>query len=163
MPRRNPPWMIRGAEIGPVYHGGKSKITLLDESRLQARDYGFYGEGFYVTTSKSYAKTYGPRVTEFEVWPDAKILVSALKPQDAPRGLAEEVLNYIYKEGIEKARARGKEKAFVEHVRSIPENILEWKNAVDRFAVGQDFDAVIHSLGEIVVKHPDILAVVTRR
>lgn len=148
------PWMVTGAEFGPVYHGGKKKLTEVQLDKLQQRDSGFYGRGFYVTSSPGYAKTYGPRISTFTFVPEARILLSSLKAEDAPPGLVVAVLAHLHSRDIAKAEARGKADQYEDWLRTVPFSPLEWKNAVDRFGSDLAFDAIVHSKGEIVVKNP---------
>ena len=160
MPQDYVPWIRTGKEMPPVFHGGKAKIREIILDKVQGRDYGFYGRGFYVTTSPSYAKTYGPKITEFRFVPSAVILVSRLKPQDVPPEFVNEVVEHLYRRDIEKAIARGKEAQFVEGLEAIRTEPLEWKNAVDSVGLDLKVDAVMHSPGEIVVKNPAALQAV---
>lgn len=150
-------WVASGEQLGLVYHGGRRKVTSIDPGELQQRDPGFYGRGFYVTTTPHYAKTYGPKVSVFRFVPGSRILLSSLKSEEAPEGLVQEVLAHLYNRDIEKARARGKEAAFQEWLETIPANPLDWKNAVDAYGEDKGFDAIAHSKGEIVVKNPKSL------
>lgn len=148
------PFWRTGKDIGPVYHGGKTKVRVVDPARLQGRDYGFYGEGFYVTRAEKHARSYGKVVTKYEFSPDAKVLVSDLKPEKAHPDLVRRVVAHRRQKGLEKARARGKEAAFLEELRGITTSPLDWKQAVDEYASDMGADAVVHNDGEIVVKAP---------
>jgi hypothetical protein len=148
---------VSGASFGDLYHGGKAKIESVDPAKLQSRDSGFYGKGFYLSETKSGTKGYGGRVSTFRFKPDARILVSSLRPQDAPPGLLRAVKSRLTREGLEKARARGKEKAFLDEMEMIESNHLEWKGAVDRYAELEGFDAVRYTAGEVVVKNTKAL------
>lgn len=143
-----------GAQVGSVYHGSKQRVDAIDPAKLQSRDSGFYGGGFYTTTNKEFAKTYGPRVSEFKFSPNATVLNASLEAKNAPAGLVEQVQGYEHLRGFAAASARGKADAFREYVKSIPENNMEWKNAVNRFAEAHGFDAVNYGAGEVVIKNP---------
>lgn len=145
------PWEMTGQELGFVYHGGKTKISEVDLSKIGQRDYGFYGEGFYVTTDKKYAKAYGGRVSEIGIADNATVLRASLKPEDAPNGLVEEVTNDYYNRTISKARERGKEDLLNDEIARIKTGPLAWIHAVDGYARSKDYDIVKYSEGEIVI------------
>lgn len=70
--------------LGPLYHGTKDPEGLLeaqtfDWSRLQSRDSGFFGNGFYLADSPQHARSYGGTVLEVALKPSAKILC-AMEP-----------------------------------------------------------------------------------
>ncbi|HET6886601.1 MAG TPA: hypothetical protein VFH87_01635, partial [Candidatus Udaeobacter sp.] len=153
------PYEKTGAEVGELYHGGKQKIKEISPEKFQARDYGFYGKGFYVTEAPHYAKTYGGQVTRLALKPEARVLESTLTPEQASPELIRDVKQALYDAGIAKARERGKEDAFKAEIESITDSPINWKNAVDRFAELQGYDVVKHGAGEIVVKTPSVLQV----
>lgn len=53
-----------------LFHGSSDVIDKVDPDKLQSRDAGFLGEGFYLTESDAMAKNYGSNVQEF--YPTAK-------------------------------------------------------------------------------------------
>jgi len=53
-----------------LYHGSSDVIDQVDPSKLQSRDAGFLGKGFYLTESDAMARSYGDNVQEF--YPTAK-------------------------------------------------------------------------------------------
>jgi hypothetical protein len=146
-----------GSELGTLYHGGKSKISSVDQSKLQSRDYGFYGKGFYTTTNPTYAKAYGGRVSKFSLGDESRVLEASLKASDAPHGLVDAVKKDIFESGSEAAKSRGKIAAFREEIRLIDRDHLAWKDAVGRFAEKYGYDAVRYGPGEVVVKNPAAL------
>lgn len=157
------PWIKGGSDVGEIYHGGAEKIRKVDPEKLQRRDYGYYGSGFYVTSSKKGAKAYGRVVTKGRISPDAKVLDvtagtkrgSGLIPKEVHPKLLDEVYNHLHDKGIERARARGKEDDFLKDLDLMKTSPIEWKNAVDRYAVDHGFDVVRYG-GEIVVKNPNV-------
>lgn len=146
-------WVSTGAELGTVYHGGKTKITAVDPGRLQSRDYGFYGEGFYVTSAEHYARAYGNKVSKFDLDPDATVLMASLKPEDAPAGLVDEVVADYRARAWDRAVARGKVEALEAELSDVRTDPLAWKSAVSAYAKRKDFAVVHFSPGEIVVRH----------
>ncbi len=74
---KNParPFEATGSDMPPVFHGSKTKVREIDPSKVQRRDYGYYGEGFYVTSNPNTARTYGSKLSEYEIDPKAKVLI----------------------------------------------------------------------------------------
>jgi hypothetical protein len=143
-----------GKETGPLYHGGKQKITQIDPARLQARDYGFYGSGFYATASRDLAKAYGRSITEVRLKPGAQVLVSALRPENAPPALLRDVQAHVWRTSLDKAKARGREVELQAEVDALATDHLEWVRAVHRFGRDAGYDVIRHSDGEIVIINP---------
>lgn len=144
------------ADLTEVFHGGRERITEIDSERLQERDAGFYGEGFYVSDSAEYAKKwYGPVVTSFSVDPGARILLASVDMSAAREDLVGAVLSLL------EARLgeRGVEGDFEEQRALLEENQIEWVHLVDEFAEQEGYDIVIYNSNEIVVKNPDVLTV----
>lgn len=146
-------WVSTGAQLGPLYHGGKRKIAEVDPSKLQSRDHGFYGEGFYVTSVRDYAKAYGNKISEFKLDPNATVLMASLRPEDAPAGLVDEVFEDTKTQAWDRAVARGKTQALLDELELIRTDPLSWKQAVSAYAKRKDFAVVHFSAGEIVVRH----------
>jgi len=144
---------ICGHDIGIVYHGGKKKIDKIDTTKLQMRDTGFYGDGFYVTTNKEHSKTYGRSVTTLKFNDNANILLASLKPEDAPP----ELVNDVKKDYID----RFGEKAKIE-AKMFDDNPINWNQAVDDFAKRNNYDAIKYCEGEIVVKNLSIINVLKK-
>ncbi len=153
------PGVSRADESGltQVHHGGTQTISEIDQGRLQRRDTGFYGTGFYTAKTPQVAKMYGPKVTTFDVQPWAKVLNSALDPVKADPALVRAVQQDYYDSAYAAAKSRGKLPALTAEVDAIGENPLDWKNAVDRYAQKHGVDIIRHSDGEIVVKNPNAL------
>lgn len=151
---RRPSYEVSGESLGTVFHGGKEKIRRINPDRLQYRDPGFYGRGFYVTQEPSYAKSYGSKMTRMTVDSTARVLKAELTPEKSDPGLVSAVKEHILQTGLPKAEARGKADAFRAEVEAITENPLNWKNAVDRYAEDNGFHVVSFGRGEIVVKDP---------
>lgn len=145
------PWEMTGKDVGSIYHGGDKKISEVDFSKTQERDYGFYGKGFYGATKPEFTKGYGKSVSEVKLNPDAKILQASLKPEEAPTGLVDEIIKWEYNSKIEKVKQRGKEEAFRGELSDIKTDPLAWKSAVDEYARANNYNAVKYSDGEIVL------------
>jgi hypothetical protein len=160
-------WDRTGKEIGAVYHGGKTTVGEVDPSKLQQRDAGFYGPGFYVTKNEQYAKTYGSKVSQKTFNPDAKILdVGTIHP-----GYEQKVNPELQKEieATQRAYLAGLPKAqknpnlvndYLELIdpKSKSFDLHSWVEAVNRHAEQKGYDAIRFSDGEIVVKNPKALA-----
>lgn len=140
-----------GSDLGTLYHAGKSKVVQVDPAKLQSRDSGFYGKGFYTATDPKFTKGYGSKVSKFELPKDSYVLDASLKASEAAPELVAAVKQDYLKSGLEAARARGKEAAFMDEVNAIGSDHLAWKNAVSRFAERNGYDAVRYSPGEVVV------------
>lgn len=156
-PASKPKYEQSGKDMGELYHGSKERITSINPDRLQYRDAGFYGKGFYITKARHYAKTYGPVMNRLTLTDDARVLRSDLTPEKADPDLVRNVKQTLYDEGIAKARERGKESAFLDEINGITDSPINWKNAVDRFADIKGYDVVAHGDGEIVVKNPSVV------
>ena len=151
------PYERSGKELGNVFSGGKTYIKEIDPSKLQSRDSGFYGTGFYVTSSPTHAKTYGSKITEFEIDPGAKVLYSEINPRDASPALIKAVTSDYYNRSIDRAKEKGKEDSLLAEIEHIKTSPTGWHNAVDAYAELHGYDIVRHSDGEIVVKNPNVL------
>lgn len=152
-------WLILGSDFPDVHHGGRRKVREIDINKLQHRDHGFYGKGFYVTTAPHYAKTYGPVISRYRFNPKAVILRAGMLPSQAPPGLQDVVVVHIDQKYREAARVRGKEAAFDRELAMITEPLsLEWRKAVTDYAVDLGVDAIAFSDGEIVVSNPTALS-----
>lgn len=154
---KDPPWLVSGEEFLPVFHGGRRKVRKVDPEELQRRDPGFYGRGFYVTTSPDYARWYGNIISEYRFRPGTIILEATLRPQEAPPGMVETVLGHIDRKWREAVRARGKEAQFDETMSRARELPLDWRDVVEEYGVDLEVDAIAFSRGEIVVHNPDVL------
>ncbi len=139
-----------------VYHGGKKKVKEIDHSKLQSRDSGYFGEGFYVATHPTTARTYGSKLSEYKVAPDAKVLISSLKPEDSPK-LVSEVKRDYYDRFIERAKARGKEDALLGEIEHITDSPISWAKEVYAYGKRNGYDVIHHSGGEVVVVNPKVL------
>lgn len=151
-------WDMRGADLGNVFHGGKTIVGEIDPSKLNKRDPGFYGKGFYTTKNSRFAGSYGPKISEFSVDPDARVLMASTMPADAPAGLVDAVKAWTFEAGREAAEKRGKLEGLRQEVdlidRSAP---AAWSRAVDKYAEAHGYDIVIHNDGEVVIKNPKVL------
>jgi hypothetical protein len=143
-------------KTGMVFHGGPKRILKIDPGKLQSRDAGFYGKGFYVTDEAHMARNYGGKVTEFLVDPQAKIVNASLKPEESPE-LLQDVISWLKETFMPKVIERGKESQFLDELDGIKSDPLAWKNAVDRYAEATGADIVKYAPGEIVVKNPAVL------
>jgi hypothetical protein len=157
MVEANVPWVVSGEAFQTVYHGGKRKVRKIDVRQLQARDYGFYGPGFYVTTSYDYARCYGHIISEYRFHPDASILVATLKPEDAPSGMVDAVVGHIDQKHRPAALARGRGVEFGEELERIRENHLDWKMALNVYGHDLGVDVIAFCGGEVVVFTPESL------
>ena len=148
-------YIADGSVLGKVYHAGKIRIKKVDPSRLGERDAGWYGAGFYVAKDPEFVhKYYGPVVTEFEVSPKAKVLLGSISADKAPEGLFDAVLEHDM--SLPSGTGDVAERHFI--ASQLKENQTEWVHAVDRLAEEEDFDIVIFSDYEIVVKSPKVLS-----
>jgi hypothetical protein len=85
--------------------------------------------------------------------PGAKVLKSALKPEEATPALRRDVKETLFQAGLARATERGKVEQLREETNSVEESPISWKNAVDRFAEIKGYDIVRHSPAEVVVKN----------
>ena len=162
--RENRPWETHGPSLGAaVYHGGKEGIQEIDESKLQRRDSGFYGEGFYVADTRKWARTYGTTVTKFEVDPDATVLNATLKVDDADARLVEAVVSHYRKMSEPNAKAKGKMDLLELELKDIKTSNISWARALDKYAAHLGIDIVKFSGGEILVKNPKMVKSATRQ
>ena len=146
------PFEKTGKDLGELYHGSNRKLKEIDPEKLQSRDHGYYGRGFYTTTPHSAAKNYGRHVTKMKLHPDAKVLHSALNAHEAPH-LHKAILEHADKHWKPAAVARGKGKEHDEEISRLAHSPIAWKDAVDRYARDNHYDAIHHSPGEVVVKN----------
>lgn len=154
------PWDLAGEDIGVVYHGGSRKVRRVDPALLQTRDTGFYGEGFYVTTSPEHARTYGPVISAFRFAPGTRILNSTLTPEEASPAFVALVKRALYDDALPMVKMRGKSEADLHaEIAFITNNPISWKNAVTQFAKLRAYPVVRHSSGEIVVRDVSVLHV----
>jgi len=77
--------LLHGADGKASDYGtrGKSaRIRTVDPRKLQSKDPGFYGSGFYTTTSKhkKYAQAYGDTISKSTLAPDSKVLMAHTHP-----------------------------------------------------------------------------------
>jgi len=150
-------WNKRGSDLGVVYHGSNEFIKVIDPSRLQSRDAGFYGRGFYVSQSRTGARFYGGRISTFSVDPNATVLQGALLPAKAPPGLVDEVIQYKYDKAIDRARARGKEDLLADELEYIRTSPISWSQALNDYVNGMGYDIAVFAPGEMVVKNLSVL------
>lgn len=157
----NIPWNIEAVKQ-PFYHGSKVKIKEIDPNKLQTRDTGFYGNGFYVTASKDLAKTYGKTISVFRFKPDTKILGPfGLSPKDINKDLYKKVIEHLMTTEYPKAKARGKGEAFIEetikplNLNSPDFSPIAWKDSAYRYSKAMGADVHYMSPGEVVVMNPD--------
>ena len=161
-------WDKSGAEMPVVYHGGKRKITAVDTSKLGQRDAGFYGKGFYVTTSTKHSKTYGPVTSEFTFKPESRILdVGTIHPEYEQKGFPK------LQKTLEDAYQSELQQTAVERVRSDPAKIdgyvdmirpqsgafdlHAWIGRVEKYAKDNGYDAIRWADGEIVILNPETI------
>jgi hypothetical protein len=151
-----------------LYHGSKSKIKVVDPQKLQTRDYGFYGSGFYVTLSPEYARAYGPVISKFILNPGATVLGPyGLSAKEAPEYLYDNVIDYFLSgEPYRQAENRGKGKEHIEYINqylkkdSPDANNIEWLRSAARYSKAMGADVHFMSPGEIVVFNPSVLSTV---
>lgn len=157
----SPPYHMDPEELGVLHHMGDEHVDEIDPSRLQSRDHGYYGRGFYVSSFP--LRGYGRRMSKFTVKPGAKILRVPLKHEDAHPELQQAVHDHFMKHVLPKAEARGKAAEFHDEVAHWKTSPISWKDAVDRFARENEYDIDHYGQGEIVVKNPRVLTPVKRR
>jgi len=156
-------YIVTGEYLGTVYNAGTKKIKKLDKDKIGVRDEGWYGEGFYVSTSAEYVRAwYGPVVTAFEIEPNAKVLLASVRVLSAPIGL------YAAVDANEKkliATRTAMNKNFKKPKSDCNDdmrlNDIEWVHAVDRFAEAEKFDIIKFSDEEIVVKKFSVLKILS--
>lgn len=147
------PFESKGSSrLGTLYHGSNEHLTHIDEHRLQSRDSGYYGKGLYAARSKSAAKTYGRKLTEIRVHPEATVLHSSLHAHDSPE-LHKHILEHAHKHWRPLAEARGKAHLHDEEMTHLAKSPIAWKEAVDRYARDKHHDLIHHSDGEVVIKN----------
>lgn len=144
------------SKLGKLYHGSSQHLTELDESKLQSRDHGFYGKGFYSARSKSAAKTYGRSITQVHLHPEARVLHSSLHSKEAPE-LHKEITEHAAKHWRPAAEARGKANLHDEEMKHVAHSPIAWKDAVNRYANDKGYDAVHHSDGEVVIRNSKVV------
>lgn len=150
-----------GAALGRVHHGSSERVETPDLSRVQSRDYGFYGSGFYVAEKPEFTKGYGRVVTSYDVSPEAKVLLAGMQPEKNP-ALVADILEHAKKNWRPAAEARGKGKEFDDEMARVAVSGLSFKDAVDRFARDIGIDIVRYGGGEIVVKNVKVLQTVPK-
>jgi hypothetical protein len=162
-----PSWEKLGKDFETVFHGGKTKVAEVDPSKLQQRDAGFFGKGFYVTSNEKFAKTYGGTVSKKTFNPDARILnVGTIHPQYEQKINPElqkeiEATQRSYYQSLPKAQ---KDPTLVDRYMEMvnPKNkafdLGTWIESVNKYAEKNGYDAIRFSDGEIVVKNPKALA-----
>jgi len=158
-----PPYERRGSDLGMLYHSGPERIEKIDPTRLQSRDYGFYGPGFYASAARQ--QSFGRHITRLTLDPSARVLMSdhlEAAKRDRPE-LVRDVARHALESGLAAARARGKEAAHRELAAMVTESPIEWKNAVTRFAADRGYDVVHQSPGEIVIRNLGVIRVVPKR
>lgn len=151
------PFKKTGGDFGTFYHGGKESIAQIDPARLQSRDPGFYGRGFYVATTPTAAKMYGRTISKFRLKPDAKVLESTLRPQDASQELRDAVAGYFEEVIFPKAKERGRLESAKEELQEAMRSPISWKDAVNAYGRHENFDVIKHSDGEVVVRNLDVI------
>lgn len=149
-----------GKQMPLIYHGGPRKITSIDPKRFQSRDAGFYGAGFYTTTNKEFSKSYGSAVTTLQFKPSAKILIASITPENAPNGLVEAVISFLYKTYLPRAKKRGRVQNLKAELNMIRTDHITWTQTVDDFVKLKKYDAVVYGAGEVVVKNLKSIVVV---
>lgn len=155
--KRKKPYEKLGSDFfDELYHAGPKKIDRILKKKLQARDEGWFGSGFYVATDADYVlKWYGSVLTTIKPNPDARVLVASL---NATKDMT--LYNDIMKheQGMLKAReakSRGEYSSYIETLKKLyKKNQIEWVHAVDRFAEDNEFDIVFFLNEEIVIKNP---------
>ncbi len=146
-------FLMQGRNLGRLFHGGPEAITRIDPTRLQLRDPGFYGRGFYMTPRPEEAKIYGNIVSQFEALPNAKILNVAKAPDEADPKLFAAIVQFM----------RGQQHLnFSEQTQwfhGVPASNV-WIKGVNEFAQANKFD-IIRWTGrgnvEIVIKNPEAI------
>lgn len=146
-----------------LFHGGKQLIENIEQSKLQQRDKGLYGEGFYLTAKREHAKNYGPQVSEFTLSPDAKVLdVGTIHPQfehkikpELQAKIVENERAYL-EQVTKKSGKQDKVQLYLDLIDPDGKSfdLGSWITAVNRYAKDKGFDVVKFSDGEVIVKNP---------
>lgn len=155
------PFNKSGEDLGILHHGSSQKIHEIDTDKLQQKDYGYYGRGFYVSKSELGARPYGRHITKLKMKSGSRILYSNLHASQSPE-LHKAIIEHAKQHWRPVAEARGKAEqhdAEMEHLHKSP---IAWKDAVDRYARDHKYDAVRHTDGEIVVKNPNSVEFITK-
>lgn len=144
----------RGAGAGMnVFHTGPKRVTTVDPAKLQQRDHGFFGKGFYTSELPQYG--YGRVPSRFDL-PDELILNAGRHPNRNPE-LAQKVADWHYQKGFAAAKARNKVDQLTWEADQIKTDHLAYVRAVDRYAEAHGIKAVKYGSEEIVVKDPSVL------
>lgn len=135
-----------------LYHGGKSYVSKPSLKRTQQTDRGMYGKGFYATTDAKAASFYGPKVSQYEVLPDAKVLKSTYDPKLAEPSQVNDVISH------HKNVNPSSSESDIEDIRT---NHGSWSKALNAYADHHKYDMIHlsqrHYDPEIVVKNPKAL------
>lgn len=155
---------VSGATLGTLHHWGSEPIESIDPGRLQSRDYGYYGTGFYTSQDPSFGRgTYGKYVTKLTLKPESKVLVTKMRPQDVDPEFVKAVVDHYYNVSKERAIARGRLSALEGELENIRTSPISWKDAVDRYARDKNVDAVKYGPGEIVIKNLTMVVIEKRK
>ena len=160
-PFRGNQWIQGGSSLGTVYHGSSARVEKPSLDKVQSRDYGFYGPGFYVASDPSMTKGYGRTVTAYTVSPEATVLHAEMLSHSVP-GLRDAILAHAQDNWRPAAVARGKSAEFDDEMAHVLKSPASWKDAVTRFAQDIKVDVVKFGRGEIVVRNPSVLTAIPK-
>ena len=165
----------------PYYHGSSEENIKdivnkgIDFSKTQSRDYGFFGKGFYVTSSKDiamqHATTTGPNnpaIAEIKIKNNANILYAgetfgkgSVKPQSPPSWHSD-YLNFQLKsikdaavweyDSIDKTKEEILDSARKSRTPSSSQfERKKWYKEVTEYAKSKNYDIIYWTKGEIII------------
>ena len=144
----------RGSGVGMnVFHAGPRKITQVDPTKLQSRDPGFYGKGFYVSELPQYG--YGNVVSKFDL-PD-ELIFKARRSPEFDEATAKKVAAWYYDKRKAAAEARGKLDDLAWERDQILKKPIDYIKAVNDYATDHGYKAISFGSSEVVVKDPSVL------
>lgn len=175
----------------PYYHGSSERgaQNILDNginlNQTQARDRGFFGDGFYVASrqeiAQQHATTVGPdnpAILAIDIDPGARILTAGetfspgtVRPESNPSWHEEFIewsLQKVEDAAVwEYATDRSKDdimaSARAERTPSSPKfNREKWYREVTEYAAAHGFPVVYWTDGEIIIRDPTVVTTITR-
>jgi hypothetical protein len=144
---------ISGHELGPFMHGTNHNIREINPERLNARDNGFFGKGFYGTKDKETAKWYGKKASRHVLQSGAKVLryhrdVSKNQPEFVAKVKEHASHNDIYKADLGSHGIHQKMDSTDHDIATHPSfpnhdyHPHDWDKMVQHYADHHDYDAV---------------------
>lgn len=133
-PHEGQPFHMKGSALSAQFHGGPVEVTAIDPARLQRRDKGTHGTGFYTTSHPDLAKGYATRkdktpgvVTVKNPHPDSNILVAGEHEHSSHPALVNAVKQFNPKYA---------------KFGDVGIGDLTWRTQVNKFAEHHGYDAV---------------------